>query len=301
MKENISIAIAVLAIVFASVAVTTSFVKTSDFSIGAGTISGNELASNSVTGDNIVDDTITDDDISDSGLSKFADGSITLADLTSEVLAEMSGVVEILDNSILGSKLANASISNRHIVESAEIDPSKIQGTAWTAENDGSGSGLDADTLDGTDSSQFVRSGVTEIRYFSIPFCGFIPRGSDIEYSIVGRALVNDDPTYASHYFDAPLYLPDGAELTKIIVRYALSDEDASGNVYISKGGEASNTLLDSFGLPLSATFTNYTHESSGIIINQQMPYRLSISLNPNDSSWDVRIAWATIEYRVTT
>ena len=61
MKENISIAIAVLAIVFATVAVTTSFVTTSDFTIGAGTISGNELASNSVTGDNIVDDTITDD------------------------------------------------------------------------------------------------------------------------------------------------------------------------------------------------------------------------------------------------
>jgi len=136
MKENISITVAVFAIVLATVAITNSFVKTSD-----GTISGSELADNSVAGSTIVDGAITDDDISDTGISKFADGSITLADLTSEVLAEMSGVVEILDNSILGNKLANASISNRHIAESAEIDPSKIQGTAWTAENDGSGSG----------------------------------------------------------------------------------------------------------------------------------------------------------------
>lgn len=300
MKENISIIIAVLAIVFATIAVTTSFVKTSDFSIGAGTISGNELASNSVTGDNIVDDTITDDDISDSGLSKFADGSITLADLTSEVLAEMSGVVEILDNSILGSKLANASIFNRHIAESAEIDPSKIQGTAWTAENDGSGSGLNADTLDGINSNNFVRADVEKTGYFTIPFCGFMPFDSDTPYSLVNRVLRNTDPAYASHYYYAPVYLPDGAKVTKITVRYEKDDVDANCYVYLSEGGESSNTLLVTIDLPYTTAFTNYSTSVAGVTIRQNMPYRISMRLLPNDSSYDVQIAWVCIEYTYT-
>ena len=300
MKENISIAIAVLAIVFATVAVTTSFVKTSDFSIGAGTISGNELASNSVTGDNIVDDTITDDDISDSGLSKFADGSITLADLTSEVLAEMSGVVEILDNSILGSKLANASISNRHIAESAEIDPSKIQGTAWTAENDGSGSGLDADTIDGINSNNFVRADIEKTGYFTIPYCGFIPFDSDTPYSLVNRVLRNTDPAFASHYYYAPIYLPDGAKVTKITVRYEKDDVDANCYVYLSEGGESSNTLLVTIDLPYTTSFQNYSTSVAGVTIRQNMPYRISMRLIPNDSSYDVQIAWVCIEYSYT-
>ena len=300
MKENISMAIAVLAIVFATVAVTTSFVKTSDFSIGAGTISGNELASNSVTGDNIVDDTITDDDISDSGLSKFADGSITLADLTSEVLAEMSGVVEILDNSILGSKLANASISNRHIVESAEIDPSKIQGTAWTAENDGSGSGLNADTLDGINSNNFVRADIEKTGYFTIPYCGFMPFDSDTPYSLAFRVLRNTDPAFASHYYYAPIYLPDGAKVTKITVRYEKDDVDANCYVYLSEGGESSNTLLVTIDLPYTTSFQNYSTSVAGVTIRQNMPYRISMRLIPNDSSYDVQIAWVCIEYSYT-
>ena len=292
MKENISITIAVLAIVFATVAVTTSFVKAPDFTIGAGTISGNELADNSVTSDNIVDDTITDDDI--------ADESITLADLAAEVLAEMSGVVEILDNSILGSKIANASISNRHIDESAEIDPSKIQGTAWTAENDGSGSGLDADALDGIDSNNFVRGDIEKTGYFTIPFCGFIPYDSDTPYSLVFRVLRNTDPAFASHYYYAPVYLPDGAKVTKIAVRYERDDGAASGLVYLSEGGESSNTLLVTIDLPYTTSFQNYSTNVAGVTIRQNMPYRIALSLNPNDSSYDVQIAWVCIEYTYT-
>jgi preprotein translocase subunit Sec61beta len=40
-------------------------------------------------------------------------------------------------------------------VPAGALSPDRISGTAWTSTNDGSGSGLDADTLDGLDSSEF--------------------------------------------------------------------------------------------------------------------------------------------------
>jgi hypothetical protein len=158
MKYNISIILAVVAIIIATVAVATSFIRTPETTIDEDILSGIELDDNSISSANIIDGTITDDDITDSGISKIADESITLSDLTTEVLAEMSGIVEILDNSILGSKLANNSILNRHINENASIDPAKIAGIAWTALNDGSDSGLDADTLDGMNYNEFAYS-----------------------------------------------------------------------------------------------------------------------------------------------
>jgi hypothetical protein len=41
-------------------------------------------------------------------------------------------------------------VNDTHISSSANISPDKILGTAWTSANDGSGSGLDADTVDGS-------------------------------------------------------------------------------------------------------------------------------------------------------
>jgi hypothetical protein len=41
-------------------------------------------------------------------------------------------------------------VNDTHISSSANISPNKINGTAWTSANDGSGSGLDADTVDGS-------------------------------------------------------------------------------------------------------------------------------------------------------
>ena len=220
--------------------------------------------------------------------------------MTSEVLAEMSGIVDILDNSIIGSKLANASIVNRHIADSAEIDPSKILGTAWTAENDGSDSGLDADTLDGINSNNFVRADIEKTGYFTIPYCGFIPRTSEVQYSLFGRVLTNTDPTFAYHYFYAPVYLPDGAEVIKITVRYEKYDDDAYGSVTLSKGAETSNTQLVNIILPHSTAFTNYSTDVTGVKITQDMPYRIAVQLDPDDSDLDIRLAWVCIEYTYT-
>ena len=75
-------------------------------------------------------------------------------------------------NSITGSMISSGTISDSDISSSAGISPSKISGTAWTSSNDGSGSGLDADRLDGKQASEFLntdndygRSGVAATLY----------------------------------------------------------------------------------------------------------------------------------------
>lgn len=138
MKENISIITAVVAIIISIAAVTSAVFVKPETTLDAGTIGVNELADNAITG------------------GKIASSSITLEHLTTEVLAAMTGVVDIANNSITGANIANGTITNTHISGSADIDPSKILGTAWTATNDGSGSGLDADKLDGKNSDEFA-------------------------------------------------------------------------------------------------------------------------------------------------
>jgi hypothetical protein len=64
--------------------------------------------------------------------------------------------------SISSSMISDGTIVDDEISASAGIDPSKINGTAWTSLNDGSGSGLDADLLDGYDSSYFLDTSATD-------------------------------------------------------------------------------------------------------------------------------------------
>lgn len=64
-------------------------------------------------------------------------------------------------NVVKSVNILNDSILNDDISATAAISPSKILGIAWTAINDGPGSGLNADLLDGLDSLQFLRSDVS--------------------------------------------------------------------------------------------------------------------------------------------
>ncbi len=50
---------------------------------------------------------------------------------------------------VTSTHIADGAIMNADINASAAIAASKISGTAWTGSNDGSGSGLDADVIDG--------------------------------------------------------------------------------------------------------------------------------------------------------
>jgi hypothetical protein len=59
----------------------------------------------------------------------------------------------ILDNTVASIDITDGTIVDADISNTASIAPSKISGTAWTTTNDGSGSGLDADMVDGIHAS----------------------------------------------------------------------------------------------------------------------------------------------------
>jgi len=325
MKENISMGVAVLAIVISIVAIASAAVIRPVSTIGASSISGNELADNSVTSSKVAPDTLTDDDISDNGISKIADNaitsdhitasSITLLDLSSEVIAAMTGVVDIVNNSITGAKIADGAITNVHISDSADIDPSKILGTAWTATNDGSDSGLDSDTVDGIGSNQFLRNDMSgtiagdlivngnithqaKTRYYTIPCYAFVGQTSDTPYSHYGMVLTNPDGEFALQRYHAPVNLPDGATITKITVRYEMPDANAVAYINLYKYRTTATNIV-SIPLPQSDDYTNYETAVSETV-NSNNAYWVYAGLNPNDYQWDIAVAWVCIEYTVT-
>lgn len=91
---------------------------------------------------------------------------ISVVAVVSTVIMKPVGVSgnEIADNSVTSSKVADGTLMDKDISDSADIDPSKILGTVWTTTNDGSGSGLDADTVDGKDASAFVNKSYVDNR-----------------------------------------------------------------------------------------------------------------------------------------
>jgi hypothetical protein len=69
--------------------------------------------------------------------------------------------------SITAVMIADGEITDDDISGDAGIDPGKISGTAWTSANDGPGSGLDADMLDGLNADAFADSGhIHDSRYW---------------------------------------------------------------------------------------------------------------------------------------
>ncbi|MBC8232927.1 hypothetical protein H8E77_25575 [bacterium] len=113
-----------------------------------------------VAGDNI---TITPDDGSDTITISASGADLPDGSVTTEKLA---------DEAVTTIKIDDGTIVDADISGSAAISPGKISGTAWTSTNDGSGSGLDADMLDGLQASSFLstsndhgRSGVASALY----------------------------------------------------------------------------------------------------------------------------------------
>lgn len=325
MKKNINTGIAVLAIVISIVAIASTVIVKPVSTIGASSVGENELANNSVTSSKVVDGTLTDDDVSDTGISKIADdaiasdqiisNSIMLQDLNSEVLAAMTGVVEIANNSITGEKLANGTITNVHISGSADIDPSKILGTAWTSENDGSGSGLDADILDGVEGDNYLRSDQSgEIngdltvngrinhtpttRYYTVSGCEFMPHDYQTPYQVSVGRLVNPDPAYTGHHYYAPVHLPHEAEITNVSVRYYSSDADAEALIDMTTGNIGGPINMEY--LPMGNGWETHNIPISNYEISAKESCYVNIWLEPNDDKYDVQILWVSISYNVT-
>jgi len=138
-------------------------------------------------------------------------------------------------SSVTSGMITDNQIVDADISGSANISPSKVSGTAWTATNDGSGSGLDADLFDGFNSSDFVLStnlslinqvirGTIELGGESSGYANFSPAVTPSRCVVYLRAIA----TYGSAY---------GVQVPAVIVQSLSSSritvEKNSGTVSI--------------------------------------------------------------------
>ena len=121
MKDNFVLGIAVVALLLSLVAIASAFVMTPEITVQDSSIDSSKLADDSVSSEKIIDDTITSQDIAENSISSLhiINGVITLSDLHSEVIATMTGVVDIPDNSITSGKIADGEVKSDDIAEDA--------------------------------------------------------------------------------------------------------------------------------------------------------------------------------------
>jgi len=192
------------------------------------------------------------------------------------------------------ARLLTGEIINGDISDDADIDPSKINGTAWTAGNDGSSSGLDADTLDGIDSSQFLRNDMsgaisgdlswqTKTSYISISPAAFRPSRDGYDFMCNGITLRNIDSSSDKYY--APLELPHGSRITNM-TWYWYDSSSADGSLWIYRSDF--DTTLHPIGSCISSGSSgdgsSYDNSvSQPWIDNSQYHYWLSLTLEDSD------------------
>ena len=123
------------------------------FSNGSNQFSGTGTGLTNLNAGNLTTGTLSDSRLS---------GNVTLQGNSvngANNLVKLDGSTRL--PAVNGSLLTNVvpgsgTVSDVQVASGANIAPSKISGTAWTSTNDGSGSGLDADLLDGQHASSFL-------------------------------------------------------------------------------------------------------------------------------------------------
>ncbi len=304
--------IAIVAVTFSIIAIVLSMTLRPTLEIGAGAVGTDELANNSVTSDKVADSVITDADIVSAGISRIADNSITLGMLTPEA---KTGIENIADSSITSEKIADGAIMDADIAAGASISPSKISGTAWTSTNDGAWSGLDADIVDGINSSQFLRNDTsgtisgnltvdgsithqTETRYYTVPFSAFVGSSQTVPYTHGADHIRNTE--IIGHGYNAPVNLPHGATITKFAVYYYRDDAASSFDVHLYR--VRPSLAISELFPPTNTDYTIYESSvtANNAVNNENYAYYIYAYLDPNDSDLDVRLGWVRITYTIT-
>jgi len=201
-----------------------------------------------------------------------------------------------------------------------QIEPSKIKGVAWTSENDGSNSGLDTDTIDGLESSQFLRNDESgklkgdlyvegNISYqavtknYKIPFCSF--SSSQVDNTNSDSSLKYPNTILGEHYFfRAPINLPNGSIMKKITILYYNNDPMATAECSIYRIGTDGSWGLVTIQLKNNSAISTISRTLDRRpyyqIDNENNCYIASLSLRSWEPSADIRFVWLDIEYTVT-
>jgi hypothetical protein len=133
--------------------------------------------------------------------------------------------------------------------------------------------------------------------YISIPAAAFHPKAPGYNYANFGSALYGDSPGL----FVAPLYLPHGAQLTRITFFWNDTDSDplADGGITVMRSGffgvESPMAVLTTTGSGQDSTTTTTIDHAT--INNSQYQYHIQADLPDWGASGRVTLFCVVIEY----
>jgi hypothetical protein len=200
--------------------------------------------------------------------------------------------------SLNGSALTTGTVSEARI-DAAVARDSEIMPIVLA--NDGAGSGLDADLLDGVHASSFARTNHTHsgVQYFTVGSEAFVP-GSNVDYYNTygngGAHIVSGTGALV-----APVHLPNGAVVTEFRVYY-YDNSSADLNVWLqlqrfSAGygpmGEVVTAGTPGYGSGTDTTIENATIDNTS---NSYLIYAYSDAWSSN-----LMIKAAVVVYSVST
>lgn len=280
-----------------------------------------ELDDNAVTSAKILDGTIDSTDIADAGVSltdiaqsgaaddqaiTWSEGiwqPTTVGDITSVTPSDLGGLegggssgdIEI---GIALNGVTTGLISNNHILDEdintyADIEPSKIRGTAVNL--------TDAQSIGGTKTFEDLNIDATT-RRLALSSAAFVP-GSSAHSYLRGTGYLRNTATGEQYYW-ASVSLPHGASVTELRATFDDSDAMYDGSIqlikiYMFSAGEVIMAGASTSGTP-GLTTVNDTSINSETISNDAYNYYLLVSMQYNTLSLNMRLYGAEIVYTVT-
>jgi len=156
------------------------------------------------------------------------------------------------DNYTTGSKVA-MSISESGIVNFSRATPTSGENTIWHAGNDGSGSGLDADLLDGISSASFLRSDAADSWSGTLSYGASDTHGLSFQnatYSanslyIGGWTTANTNGISRIRNSTGNLHIDSAANGSLYLNQYSSGGVYARGNVVWHAGNDGAGSGLD--------------------------------------------------------
>jgi hypothetical protein len=205
---------------------------------------------------------VTSSDIANDAVQSahIATGAVTSSDIASSAVTSThianSAVYtqHIANGAVTSSDIADYTITDADISGTANINPAKISGTVWTMANDGAGSGLDADMLDGKESSDFQQTALD----------GSVSGGGSVSITI---------PPNTFFTLQLSSYWPDlggiafvqGFDRNRFIgITYIKYNGDGTSGYGGGEGTESSTTTLLTFGYGANIYTVRCPGESTG-------------------------------------
>ncbi len=291
--------------------------------IAADAVTSSKILDGAVTSSKIYDGTITSVDIASGGVamsninqsgatesqaitwseSEDVWQPSTVGDITSVYGTELGGLVGGGTEGDVGLSIEYQGVNSYYIQDntivdedisaSADIEPSKIRGGAVNH--------TDAQLIEGDKTFLSLSIGTTT-RKLAVPSAAFVPSRNTYSFSRNSSYLRNT--VSSNQVFVAPVFLPDGAIVTKVKVTYYDNEASYDGHidlvkVYMYGGGEILMASEGTSGTPGFSTVTDNTIISE-TVSNDGYNYYLSASMTYSSNSLNMRLYGAEIEYTIT-